>query len=88
MSRAPADGAAAAKRLGDESFSKATEPFRAVDVDGDGIPDKPRAAAAAEEAGAALKGAAAGVAGAFSTLFQRKRAARAAEATGTPAHRA
>lgn len=78
---AGADGAAAAKRLGDESFSKATEAFRAVDIDGDGIPDKPRAAAAAEEAGAALKDAAAGVAGAFGTLFQRKRAARPAEDT-------
>ena len=31
--------------------------------------------AAAEEAGAAIKGAAAGIAGAFGTLFQRKRAA-------------
>jgi hypothetical protein len=31
--------------------------FRAVDIDGDGIPDKPRARAKAEEAGSALKAA-------------------------------
>jgi len=85
---AGSDGAAAAKRFGDEKFERATEAFRAVDVDGDGIPDKPRAAAAAEEAGAAIKGAASGVAGAFGTLFQRKRGsattddARGSELTG------
>lgn len=63
------EGAAAAAR-----FSTSTaEAFRAIDTDGDGIPDKPRAAAAAEEAGAAVKGAAAGVAGAFGTLFGRNR---------------
>jgi len=75
------EGAAAAAR-----FSTSTaEAFRAVDIDGDGIPDKPRAVAAAEEAGVALKGAAAGAAGAFGTLFARKQAGepRAAEATET-----
>jgi len=49
--------------------------FRPVDIDGDRTPDQPRAAAAAGEAGAAVKGAAAGIAGAFGTLFQRKTAA-------------
>ena len=43
-----------------------------MDIDGDGVPDQPRAAAAAEQAGAAIKGAASGLAGAFGTLFQRK----------------
>lgn len=70
---AGSEGAAAAKRFGDETLDRATEAFRPVDIDGDGIPDKPRATVAAEEAGAALKGAATGVAGAFGTLFQRKR---------------
>ncbi|MBS1698420.1 MAG: hypothetical protein JST25_08490 [Actinobacteria bacterium] len=67
-----AQSASAAARFGSTTVDRATEAFRAVDVDGDGIPDKPRAAAAAEEAGVALKGAAAGVAGAFGTLFARK----------------
>ena len=66
------DGAAAAKRFGDETLDRATQPFRAVDIDGDGVPDQPRAAAAADQAGAAIKSAASGLAGAFGTLFQRK----------------
>jgi hypothetical protein len=56
-----------------EVVDRARDPFRAVDINGDGIPDQARAAAAAAEAGSALKGAASGVAGAFGTLFQRKR---------------
>lgn len=55
-----------------EGVDRATEAFRAVDLDGDGIPDRPRAAVAAEEAGVAIKGAATGVAGAFGTLFKRR----------------
>lgn len=73
-----------AGRLGADTVDRATQVFRAVDVDGDGIPDKPRAAAAAEEAGSAIKGAAAGVAGAFGTLFQRKNAASDASADTKP----
>jgi hypothetical protein len=67
--------AVAAIRVGERTFDRATEVFRAVDLDGDGVPDQPRAAAAAEQAGAAIKGAAAGVAGAVGNLLQRKRAA-------------
>lgn len=66
------EGATAAARLGTSTVDRATEAFRAVDIDGDGIPDKPRAATAAEEAGAALKDAAGAVAGAFGTFFGRK----------------
>lgn len=66
------DGATAAARFSTSTFDRATEAFRSVDLDGDGVPDKPRAAVAAQEAGAALKGAADGVAGAFGTLFKRK----------------
>ncbi|WP_175987240.1 hypothetical protein [Microbacterium tenebrionis] len=66
------DGATAAARFSTSTFDRATEAFRSVDLDGDGVPDKPRAAAAAQEAGAALKGAADGVAGAFGTFFKRK----------------
>lgn len=68
-----AEGAAAAKRFGQSTLDRSTEAFRSVDLDGDGIPDQPRAAAAAEQAGAALKEAGAGIAGAFGTLFQKKR---------------
>jgi hypothetical protein len=72
---AASEGANAAERFGAETFDRTAEVFRPVDTDGDGTPDQPRAAAAAEEAGAAIKGAAAGIAGAFGTLFQRKTAA-------------
>ena len=72
---AASEGANAAERFGAETFDRATEVFRPVDIHGDGTPDQLRAAAAAEEAGAAIKGAAAGIAGAFGTLFQRKTAA-------------
>ena len=68
-----AEGAIAARRFGDQKLDRATEVFRAVDLDGDGIPDQPQAAAAAEHAGAAIKGAATGVAGAVGSLFHRKR---------------
>ncbi len=79
-------GAGAATRFGDQTLDRATWAFRAVDVDGDGIPDQPRAAAAAEQAGAAMKGAAAGAAGAVGNLFHRKRRASAAvdEPEGEP----
>ena len=73
---AASEGASAAERFGAAAFDRAAEVFRPVDIDGDGTPDQPRAAAAAEEAGVAIKGAAAGIAGAFGTLFQRKTTAR------------
>jgi hypothetical protein len=71
---AASEGANAAERFGAETFDRTAGVFRSVDIDGDGTPDQPRAAAAAQEAGAAIKGAAAGMAGAFGTLFQRKMA--------------
>ncbi|MCT9001065.1 hypothetical protein [Microbacterium memoriense] len=67
-------GAVGAKRLGDQTLDRATQAFRPVDLDGDGIADQPRAAAAAEQARAAMRDAAAGAAGAVSNMFQRKRA--------------
>ena len=71
---AASEGANAAERFGAETFDRTAGVFRSVDIDGDGTPDQPRAAAAAQEAGAVIKGAAAGMAGAFGTLFQRKTA--------------
>lgn len=70
-----AEGTAAVKRLGAESVERATSVFHAVDIDGDGVPDQPRAAAAAQQAGAAIKGAATSVGGAIGGLFRRKTAA-------------
>lgn len=60
-----AEGVSAACRVGAESFDYAAQAFRAVDNDGDGVPEKPRALSAVEDAGSAIKGAAAGTAGAI-----------------------
>ena len=62
-----AEGVDAARRFGAEAFDQAAEAFRAVDIDGDGVPDKPRALSAVEDAGSAIKGAAADAAGAIGT---------------------
>jgi hypothetical protein len=66
-------GAVRAKRLGVGTASRTADIFHSIDTDGDGVPDTMRAAAAANEAGSALKDAASGVAGAFGTLFQHKK---------------
>lgn len=66
-------GAQAAKRIGAKGLEQASEAFRAVDSDGDGVADRTRARVAADEAAEALKGAAAGVSDAFGTLFNRDR---------------
>lgn len=62
-----AEGVGAARRFGAETFDQAAEGLRAVDIDGDGIPDKSRALSAVEDAGSAIKGAAADAAGAIGT---------------------
>ncbi|PWF26527.1 hypothetical protein [Ancrocorticia populi] len=63
---------AKAREVGDATLDRATQPFRPIDIDGDGIPDDPRAAVAARQAGAALKGAASGLSTAFSTFIETK----------------
>lgn len=73
-------GVRAAGRIGANGLERVSEPFRAVDSDGDGAADRPRVLTAAEEAGGALKGAAAGVSEAFGTLFKRERPRSAVEA--------
>jgi len=67
------EGVAAAKRLGTQTFDRTTEVFRSVDLDGDGIPDRPRALTAVADAGSAINGAAAGAVGAVGNLLRRKR---------------
>ncbi|MGD7732391.1 hypothetical protein ACQCX5_05435 [Propionibacteriaceae bacterium G57] len=58
-----------------DARERASDVFRAVDTDGDGVPDKRRITAAADEAGAAIADAASGVAGAFGSLFKRRETA-------------
>ncbi|WP_228507613.1 hypothetical protein [Herbiconiux sp. VKM Ac-1786] len=65
-------GVTAAGRFGAETFDRASGVFRSVDTDGDGVPDKARAAVAAENAGAAVKGAASNVNDALGSLFRRR----------------
>jgi len=66
------EGVAVAGRLGAETFDRATGVFRSIDLDGDGVPDKPRALTAAENAGDAVKGAASSVSGAIGAIWKRK----------------
>jgi len=56
-----------------DTATKATEVFRSVDLDGDGIPDEARALTAVKGAGSAIKDAAVGAAGAVGAVFRRKR---------------
>lgn len=67
-----AEGVAAAQRFGAKTFDQAAEAFRAVDIDGDGVPDQLRALAAAKDAGSAIGGLVAGAAGAVGSLLRRK----------------
>lgn len=71
-----AQGVDAARRKSGETIARAgraTEVFRSVDIDGDGIPDKPRALTAAEDVGTAIKGATSGAVGAVGSLLRRTR---------------
>ena len=77
-------GATTAGRVGAETFDRASGVFRAIDIDGDGIPDKPRAAAAAESAGAAVKGAASSVTGALGSMWKRKTDKKASSEDSSP----
>lgn len=68
-----AERASAAYRFGEQGLDRVTGPFRPMDLDGDGVPDRPRAAAALEQAGAAIKGSAQTVAAALGGRFRRNR---------------
>ncbi|MHA6668541.1 hypothetical protein ACX3O0_06680 [Homoserinimonas sp. A447] len=76
-------GVSAAGRVGVETFDRATEALRAVDIDGDGIPDIQRAVVAAENASAAVKGAAFGVTGSIGSMLSRKTTERASSEKST-----
>jgi len=56
-----------------ELFDRAADAFRSVDIDGDGIPDRPRARTAMDEAGSAIKDVAADAKGAVASLLRRKK---------------
>ena len=66
-------GAAAARRFGEQTYEHAAGAFRPVDLDGDGVPDESPASAAAKQAGEALSGAATGVKSAFKSLVRRRK---------------
>lgn len=68
-----AEGARTAKRLGDETVDRAAETFRAVDLDGDGVPDRSPATAAVEKAATAIKDATTAVPRAVGNLFHHRR---------------
>ena len=73
-----------AKRPGAEFFERVGDAFRPVDLDGDGIPDRPRAAAVVVDAGSAIREATAGAADGFGTLLRRMRAGDVANDAGGP----
>lgn len=77
-------GATVAGRVGTETFDRASGIFRAIDLDGDGIPDKPRAATAAENAGAAIIGAASNVTGAIGSIWKRKAEKKSSSKEASP----
>lgn len=56
-----------------ESVTRVADAFRSVDLDGDGIPDEARALTAVKGTGLAIKGAAAGAAGALGAALRRNR---------------
>ena len=67
-----ADGLGAARQFTSETYDRATGAFRSVDLDGDGVPDKPRAVSAVEETGAAIKAATQGAADSIGSIFRRR----------------
>lgn len=77
-----ADASDSTRRRGAELLDRATKAFRAVDLDGDGIPDKPRARSAAEDANSALRKAMTDTAGTVGPLLRRERTGKAAASDG------
>ena len=65
-------GVAAAGHFGAETFDRAAGAFRALDIDGDGVKDKPRAAAAADNASVKVKGAASSLANSIGSIWTPK----------------
>lgn len=77
-------GATAAAHFGSEVVGRTSGAFRAVDIDGDGIPDKSPAAAAAEDAGVAVKNATSHVARVLGKRIARKHDVAAAAENDNP----
>lgn len=81
---AASGGVAVAGRFGAETIDRATEVFRSVDIDGDGVPDKPRAVTAAENASDVVKGAASSVTDAIGVVWKRKSDAHPSSEPSSP----
>lgn len=80
---ATAGGLDATWRFGAGTVGQAVDACRAVDLDGDGIPNKPRALAAAEDAGEAMRGAAVDAGNAFGAGAKSAGSAVGGLVTGT-----
>jgi hypothetical protein len=78
------DGVGTVRRFGTETLGQATQAFREVDIDGDGIPDKPRALAAVEDAGSAVRGVVASSSNVVGSLLRRRPKGAAANDAPTP----
>lgn len=76
------EGVDAARRFGAATYEQASDAFRAIDTDGDGIPDKSRVVSAVEDAGLAIKGTAAEAASAIGSGASSAGAAIGELATG------
>lgn len=74
-----AQGGTTGSNAWEDAFNRTADAFRWVDIDGDGVPDKPRAATAVEGVGSAIRGAAVGAAGSVGGLFRRGRPTDPAE---------
>lgn len=88
---AGADGVVAARRFGGSAVERVSESFRAVDIDGDGIPDQSRARSAVDAAGSKVRGFASGAVGRVGSLLRRRssdeaEAAQEAETELEPEH--
>lgn len=68
-----AERARATKRFGEETADRASQPFRSVDIDGDGVPDRARAITAAQHARASVQNVASGAGDKIGRLFSHRR---------------
>ena len=78
------EGVSVAGRFSAETYGRATDAFRAVDTDGDGVPDRPRAVDAVENASFAVKGAASSLSDAVGSILRRKSNRRAPDGQLNP----
>jgi hypothetical protein len=84
MGEGVATGASAVGSGVASAAAAVSRPFRAVDVDGDGIPDEPQALAAVKGLGGALAGATGAAGGRVAGLFKSRKRDMADASMGEP----